>query len=326
MSRPLSNWISPKPELLPDFIIGGAMKSGTSTLHHILQSHPDVFIPNHEVHFFDMDNMLQHPDFNFFHNNEWIHQFLHDDPDQYWKWYGDFFRGHTEKVLGEDSTTYLASSKAAYRIAQQPKEIKLIFLLRNPTERSYSHYLHDLRKGRMTHSFENVLRFNPHSVLDRSLYYDQLKTYYKFIPKDQIKVILFENFIRDQKNTLRDICDFLDLDFNQIPSESLNRHSNPAKLPLSISLQYFKNRIFRSFAGSYYNDRLPNTPQKVPPLSYLSYLIHYLHLGINPPLRTNKPKLKPSTRNLLNNYFKTKLNGLDDLIDQDISSLWFKQS
>ena len=58
-------WKSSEPELLPDFIIGGAMKSGTTTLHNILNAHPRIFIPDGEVHFFDMDNVSQHSDFNF---------------------------------------------------------------------------------------------------------------------------------------------------------------------------------------------------------------------------------------------------------------------
>ena len=61
-----SNWISDQPENLPDFIIGGAMKSGTTSLHAILDAHPDIAIQRDELGFFDMDSIVQHPDFNFY--------------------------------------------------------------------------------------------------------------------------------------------------------------------------------------------------------------------------------------------------------------------
>ena len=67
--------ISSQPENLPDFIIAGATKSATTTLHTILNKHPDVFIPNGELHFFDMDDIFEHPDFNEFDKfeNKWYY-------------------------------------------------------------------------------------------------------------------------------------------------------------------------------------------------------------------------------------------------------------
>lgn len=59
------NWISKEPSLLPDFIIVRAMKSGTTTFHDMLNTHPDVFIPKGELHFFDHDDFIEHPDFKY---------------------------------------------------------------------------------------------------------------------------------------------------------------------------------------------------------------------------------------------------------------------
>ena len=67
-----NNWIAPGNAFLPDFIIAGAMKSGTTTLHNILNEHPDVFIPDSEIHFFDMDDVIEHPEFNYFINGKCI--------------------------------------------------------------------------------------------------------------------------------------------------------------------------------------------------------------------------------------------------------------
>ena len=65
------NWLSIEPSLLPDFIIVGAMKSGTTTLHDMLNTHPDVFIPKGELHFFDHDDIFQHPNFNIYKKSFW---------------------------------------------------------------------------------------------------------------------------------------------------------------------------------------------------------------------------------------------------------------
>jgi hypothetical protein len=133
MSYNKNNWLSPRPAALPDFIIGGAMKCGTTTLHHILAAHPDVYIPENEIHFFDMDNILQHGDFNFYDSSSgvWWTQNLEADAPKFWAWYAQQFKNDKgARVVGEDSTTYLASPIAAARIAAQPKPIKMVFMLR----------------------------------------------------------------------------------------------------------------------------------------------------------------------------------------------------
>ncbi|MDR9416336.1 MAG: sulfotransferase [Gracilimonas sp.] len=317
------NWIATSPKLLPDFIIGGAMKCGTTTLHDILNAHPDVFIPPREIHFFDMDNILQHPDFNNHKSDEWICQFLHQEPQKFWEWYTSHYSGRTESVLGEDSTTYLASPTAARRIAAQEKDIKLIFLLRNPTERAFSQYIHDLRKGRMTHSFEDTLRFHPHTVLARSMYSSQLIKYYRQIPMHRIHIIVFEEFIKNQENTIREVCDFLEIDFSKIPTERFETHSNLAKMPWSTTLQYLKNRLVRNMGNKNYGSYLPNSPNTFKFKDIPSALVHYVHTGINPPLFSTKPTMKEPTKEFLNNYFKTHLHNLDAITGKDILQHWF---
>ena len=168
-------WKSSRPELLPDFIIGGAMKSGTTSLHAILNNHPDIGFAHNELGFFDIDDFLQHPDFNFYNSStqEWISQCLENEPDLFWNWYYAQFEGlDNVRLKGEDSTTYLTSRLAAERIALQEKRIKLIFILRHPTQRTVSNYLHALKSGRAIYSLEDTLAYMPDSIIKRSLYYE----------------------------------------------------------------------------------------------------------------------------------------------------------
>ena len=123
------NWKAPKDAILPHFIIGGAMKSGTSSMHAMLAQHPKVFIPEEEIGFFDIDNLIEHYDFNFFdrRTKQWTTQDMNQDPRQLWEWYSSKFEKGKGMLLGEDSTSYLTSKIAAERISTQDEEIKLIF-------------------------------------------------------------------------------------------------------------------------------------------------------------------------------------------------------
>lgn len=319
-----SNWKSPKPELLPDFIIGGAMKSGTTTLHHILNTHPDVFIPRGELHFFDMDNLLQHSDFNFFIDGKWVYQSMDADSDKMWNWYQDKFSKHASSLKGEDSTTYIASPMAARRIALQEKEIKLIFLLRQPTLRAYSQYFHNLGSGRAVHTFEETIQYAPDQVLRRSLYREQLEPYFKQIPYERIKVILFEDLISQTKETLREICSFLEIDFSLFSEETFNTHSNRARRPRDIGYQIRKNKMLRSYGNVRYADHLPFKPAKTPHRnSFWENMIYRIHGKLNPLTSEAPPKINLNTKAFLDQYFKRELQGLDELMGKEILSRWF---
>src|SRR5690606_40288593 len=165
-----------------------------TSLHAILNSHPDISIAHNELGFFDIDSILQHPDFNFYNskNQTWLKQSMQEEPELLWKWYYSQFEKIENKgrLIGEDSTTYLCSETAAKRIALQDKAIKLIFILRHPTKRTISNYLHLLKSGRAIYSLEDTLRYNPNSIIRRSMYLEQLEAYYKYIPFDRIKVVL----------------------------------------------------------------------------------------------------------------------------------------
>ena len=71
-SNIINYWIAPQDIRLPDFIICGAMKCGTTTVHGILNSHPDIGIPNTEINFFDIDDTLEHSDFIFHADGRWF--------------------------------------------------------------------------------------------------------------------------------------------------------------------------------------------------------------------------------------------------------------
>ena len=129
----------------PDFIIGGAMKSGTTTLHHLLATNKKIFIPDPEIHYFSMDDLMLHQPLLSRHSKKWIWNQYSASSKELDRWYESFFKDANEnQVIGEDSTNYLFSSLAPIRIKESLPNVKIIFVLRNPVDRAWSQYLHML--------------------------------------------------------------------------------------------------------------------------------------------------------------------------------------
>jgi len=230
----------------PDFIIIGAQKSGTSTLFHYLNKHPEIFMPwRKELHFFD-ENYSKGLD-----------------------WYLHFF--NKKKAIccscaGEASPYYFFHPLVASRIYDAFPEIKLILLLRNPVNRSYSQYHHMKRKGRISLSFEHCihleqeimkgrkdaffknsmhsdLMFRRFSFLARSRYAEQLMEWYKLFGREQILIIKSEDYFRDSQAICQQIFQFLGLPAFTIPLKSTHKSSEypPMKPETRQQLQsYFE--------------------------------------------------------------------------------------
>ena len=318
------NWKSPDQSALPDFILGGAMKCGTTTLRCILNQHPDVFLPENEIHFFDIDNILQHPDFNFFNkaNRTWQYQNMDSNDQKLWNWYTKHFIGGTSKFIGEVSTTYLASPKVAQRIAMQDKPIKLLFSLRHPTERAYSNYWHLVKTGRTSYTFEDQIKYHPEAVLNRSLYCEQLSFYYDALDRDRIHVICFEQMTANTNKVIQEICVFLKIAFDKLPKEALSIHAHRTETRRFRKLQLVSNKLTRAIAFLQYKDSLPVKP-KNPSNSWLSRAVRKTHHLINPGANQALPDMNPSTKEFLDSYFYKQLDGINKLVGFNIIDEWF---
>lgn len=320
-------WIAPDNVRLPDFIICGAMKCGTSTLHALLDKHPRIYIPASEISFFDMDDLFQHSDFYFPGVSNWNWPNIADAPQDYWNWYQSFFDDAPENCLiGEDSTCYLPSRKASYRISLQRKPIKTIICLRQPTLRAYSQYWHMLRTGRAMFGFEDTIRFTPHYVIERSMYLHQIREFMRHIPKERIFFFVLEEFLSNKERATRRLAKFLSLDFDDFPEGALDTHSNKVTIPRSIALQALKNRMLRSFGNTLYRGKLPFCVRTKEKTSFPTSLVNKLHNKVNPVALRPVPEMYPSTRRFLDRYFQRELQGLEDIIGVDLDRLWFKEN
>jgi hypothetical protein len=214
--------VTSRARALPDFLIIGAQKCGTSSLYNLLVEHPALLEPlRKEVHFFDR-NFERGPG-----------------------WYRAHFplRSHLQEVgralgvralTGEGSPYYLFHPRVPGRVAGLVPGAKLIALLRDPVSRAYSHYQHVVRRWPHKPSFAEALareerelqeeqermlahddyqsrRHMRFSFLARGLYAEQLEAWYAHFPRERLLVLKAEDFFADVRGTVRQVVDFLGL-------------------------------------------------------------------------------------------------------------------
>ena len=306
--------------VIPDFIIIGAMKCGTTTLHRLLDSHPDVYMPAGEVQFLTIDDIEQNPVFFPFIDGKWSYQSFDTHLDQYINWYQSLYEdANSDQIKGEDAPSYLPSKAAISRIAEYMPDTKLLVLLRDPVDRLYSQYWHWVRTYRATRSFEATIRFEARGFLQRSFYEEQLRYCYSLIPKKNIKVIVFEEFIRNQDHMSEEIFSFLGLQQKELLEKK--KHANKGKYPKSLKMALSRNRRLSHLYGRRYLGRIPGLPERVP-LKGVDKWYNRMMLAINPLTQNSPPPADPRTREFLSRLMYQRNEGLSELLERDLSKFW----
>ena len=260
--RPNLNTFENDKDLLvkPDFIIAGAMKSGTTSLHYILKQHSEVFIPDGEVQLFSVDDIEQNPVFFRHLGNAWTNQSYDRFFNQYVDWHRSLYdKAQTHHVLGEDAPSYLSSKKAIDRIKTHVPNVKIIVLLRDPVARVYSHYWHWVRTYRAIYSLEDTIHFQHGNLLQRSFYEDQLRYISKELPDAQVHVEIFEEFINNQRAAISRILEFLELESEDLLSKT-SGYKNKSSYPKYLRLALLRNWLFKDLYGRAYQNRVDWMP------------------------------------------------------------------
>ncbi len=300
----------------PDFIIGGAMKSGTSSVHRHLANRPDVFIPHGEIHFFDLDDAEQHPDYH-----EPGRPLLDYDQnrEEYLAWYrGHFAEAEEGRLVGEDSTTYLASLKAPDRIRALLPDVRLVFCLRDPVARAYSHYWHMVRVHRLGCSFEKALRRDA-TILQRGFYRPQLERYLARFPAEHILVIQFERLVREPESELRRLWKFLGLPALSEGDARLP-HDNRSVGYRSASLALLYNRVTAPLRPGSYLGHFPGFEGR-PDQHRTVRLLDRLERRVNRRPGGSYTRMDPATEAWLRDLFRRENRGMETLVDFD-AGLW----
>jgi len=305
---------------LPDFIIGGAPKCGTTSLHFILGQSPGIGIPDNEIHYFDADDPIAHPDFLNAQGSELKWFDTRPDHTENFEWYASRFAAFQDKMLiGEDSTTYLFSPVAARRIKALLPDVRLIFLLRDPVKRAYSQYWHLICSGRLSCSFEKALSQHS-SIMLGSTYAPHIAQYFGVFGRENVHVSLFEDFLADKQAFLDRITAHIgapDMDVT-----ALQTWFNRTYYPILPTAQQWLNKVgSRIVAGRYRNHMGQETGTAEKIRSKMHY--HWFR-RINPILlRAEKPPpMRPETAAYLTHHLSDRNVGLSDLLDRDLSAVW----
>ena len=203
---------------LPTFLILGAAKSGTTSLYRYLGEHPDVFMsPVQEPSYF----AFQGSDLDFKGpGDDWMRGIVATTIEDY---LANFDGATSEKAIGETSPPYLYMPHAAAAIRDKLPEAKLIAILRDPVERAYSQFRYMMMCGREPEwDFGEALRLEPRRMdmgwewgwhyAELGFYGRQLERFYEIFPRDQLRVVLYEDLASDPVATMRQIFEFIGVD------------------------------------------------------------------------------------------------------------------
>ncbi len=288
----------------PNFLIVGAVKSGTTSLYEYLKQHPDIFMPEwKELSFFigDFFSPLHRVKKSNFYDKV-------------------FSKAHNQSAVGEVSTAYLYDMDSPKLIKKELGKIKIIILLRDPVAMSYSLYDHQLRReGETVESFEKALEREATRKADpnfrkkcygwhanyyyyqRGQYYSQVKRYIDTFGKDYVLVILFEELVSETSSIVKNTFQFLGVDDTFVPEIKVH---NPAGGILNIP-KFWKDIgvFFKTFQFVFSK----NLIKKVP---------HLLrNVGRKPPQPINV-----ATAKKLRKRFYEDICQLEQLIGKDLSA------
>ncbi|MBE9192590.1 sulfotransferase [Gloeocapsopsis crepidinum LEGE 06123] len=290
---------------MPNFLVVGAAKAGTTALYYYLKQHPQIYMsPEKEPKFFALEG--DKLDFRGPGDRENICKSAITDIETY----RQLFQGVTNEIaIGEASPLYLYSPKAAERIKKYIPDAKLIAILRNPIERAYSGYIMHVREGRETaKDFAEALQEEETRIhsnwgwghyVNVGFYHTQLKRYLELFDQEQIRVYLYEDLKTDPIKLVQDIFRFLGVDDTFLPDTSLKY--NVAGVP--------KNDAIKTLIKNF-NSIKPAMNLLVP-----DKLRHYVRSKIyeKPPTLS-----KEIHQNLIEVYRKDILS-LQDFLQRDLS-------
>ncbi|MBX7226792.1 MAG: sulfotransferase [Chitinophagales bacterium] len=311
-----------------NFFVVGTVKGGTTSLHRYLDQHPEIYMsPVKETNFFsrfDIDEKKFSKDYAHDVNVDLkkyldgnmaypIHIAHVTEPEDYTKLFKNV---KNESVLGEISNSYLLYEHAPKEIFKYNPEAKIAMILRNPVERAFSQYVMNLRLGKtLEKDFLKEIRVDDakpekgwganHQYLMVGMYAAQVKRYLSVFNKEQIRVYLYEDYKKNQRDIVKDLYRFLgvSVDFEVDMSEKLNE----AGVPKFKKLNYLINQIG---IISWAKRNMPRAWRE--PFKKIFY--------------SNKkdeiPTIQPHERKWLLDYYMDDIKELEQLLGVDLSN-WY---
>jgi hypothetical protein len=304
---------------LPNFLIIGAAKSGTTSLYAYLKQHPEVFmsVPKEPTFFGNegTDGLFNGPrDEDRAYHSRAITNF--DD------YAALFSRVTTQKAVGEASIYSLYLPNAPAQIKKHVPKATMFAVLRNPADRAYSAYLHVVRQAREPRTFAAALEEEPERIRQNwnplwhfktvGFYFRQVKRYYDTFGRDQMHIYLYEDFQEEPLPLIARVFEILGVDSRFLPDMS-KRHK-AAYIPRNAAIERAQYEIRR---------RLPFRSQRSPrPLRWCSEKAAGCIDILGRANRLPPPPIPEDVRAALLEQYRDDILRLGDLLRRDLSH-WF---
>jgi hypothetical protein len=236
------------------FFIIGAMKAGTTSLFKYLAGHPDICPSSSKE-----PRIFRDP----------------ADPESHRAAFHALFEARrAETWCFEASTAYTKYPQFAgvpRRLQAVAPDAKFVYLVRNPVERVWSQYVHNLAHGRESAAFEEALHREPQYV-ETSRYHMQMCQYLDVFPRDRVLVQVFEEMVKDPAGTVRTVCEFLGVDASYEPptgdvAYNASSEKRAAPPPLRVAAKLGADELLPWRVRHWLRDRGRTLPNKKDGLS-----------------------------------------------------------
>ncbi len=292
---------------LVNFILIGAVKSGTTSVYNYLKDHPQVYMsPIKEPKFFQWDGETRR------FSTQLDDKIYHDAIKTFDEYKRLFSEVKDEIAIGEASVSYLYNKEAPERIYRRFPQVKLIAILRHPADRAFSHYLHTKWLGHEPLSFPEALKQENQRInsnwgpswhyKQQGFYYQQIKRYKSLFDISQMKIYLYDELKKDSLSLMKNIYQYLGVDTTF--TSNVNQKYNVRSFP--------KNQLLHGMFNK--PNVIKDTLKNIFPKNWRKNLVASVNKQNN-----WKPKLDPQLRQELTQEYKEDILKLQDLIDKDLS-------
>ena len=288
--------------ILPNFLIVGVQKAGTTSIYNYLQEHPQVYMSLiKETNFLEKDWENLPPEQQ---NKNGIVTL---------EKYAELFANVKDEIaIGEASPNYLFHHESsAARIKKYVPNAKLIVVLRNPVERAYSDYLMHIRDAIGYRSLSEQIKHSSHKsfILRKGFYFESIKYYLEQFGQAQVKIFFYEDLCENPQVFMQEVYQYIGVNDDFLPNTT--RKAQVAKIPKNKNINNLLQR----------KNPLRNTAAKilktVMPIEARQKLRDRL-ISLNSQTKQQAP-LSAEERQQLIELYREDILQLQDLVGRDLS-------
>jgi hypothetical protein len=297
--------------MLPTFLVTGGARCGTTYLFELLRQNHHLYLNQPRTN----DSITK--DTYFFSHTCYRNRSI--DINDYAK---HFINARPEQIVGEVATSYDFFPWVPGLINKYlTSKIRLIFLVRNPIQRAYAHYMLSLIRGNELYRFETAIKkeaerlidtdpnylYNLHhySYVARGFYMRNIDHYLSHFPKRQIKIISSEALYNNPKQVYREICEFLEV---EVVSVDFQKNRNNLQLPLNLTWY----RFLKFIKSSMYNK----------PLLWRISVLAKKTIANMPKNIKAYPPINPLVIKQLSKVYNDDIKELSAFVDLDFFDIW----